>query len=96
MYQGQKYAADYLKMAGGPTRGADKKKIYVIRANGEVRNVQSQGGMWASGLESMRMQPGDAVVVPEKIASSTMKNVKDISTIISQFAFGAAAIAVLK
>ncbi len=49
--------ADYLKLAGGPTRFADVKRIYVVRANGEVD----------AGRSARRIYPGDTVVVPEKI-----------------------------
>ncbi|MCK4322084.1 SLBB domain-containing protein [candidate division WOR-3 bacterium] len=46
---------DYLNMAGGPKKTADKKAIYVRRASGKVvRNPRE-------------IKPGDTIIVPEKV-----------------------------
>jgi hypothetical protein len=43
------------------------------------------------------MNPGDSLVVPEKsVKPSALRTVLDLSQIMSQFAFGAAAINVLR
>jgi polysaccharide export outer membrane protein len=52
---------DYIAMSGGKTRRADGGRIYVVRANGSV--VINGGNRWYhSG--SVRIQPGDTIVVP--------------------------------
>ena len=52
--------------AGGwPNEVANKKGIFVIRADGSVAG--GSGGLFSGGAESAAMQPGDMVVVPEKI-----------------------------
>ena len=60
-----KSAKWYLSQAGGPTNLANKKAIFVIRADGSV--VGSRGSSWfLGGALSESLQPGDTVVVPEK------------------------------
>src|SRR5262249_22505598 len=36
LYAGSRNVDDYLRLAGGPTRGADERSVFVIRANGSV------------------------------------------------------------
>ena len=61
----------YLKQAGGPTQMANKKSVFVIRANGSV--VGGSGGMWGGGATSAELRPGDMVVMPEKAIGGTSK-----------------------
>lgn len=61
----------YLKQAGGPTQMANKKAVFVIRANGSV--VGGSGGMWGGGATSAELRPGDMVVMPEKAIGGTNK-----------------------
>ncbi len=57
----------YLSQAGGPTPLADKKDVFVIRADGSVLSAKSNGGGWFSGDPlNTPLRPGDAVMVPEK------------------------------
>ncbi len=44
LYRPDKRLGDYLKQAGGPTRDADKARIFVIRADGAVLSKQSVSG----------------------------------------------------
>ena len=46
-YSQGKHAGWYLRLAGGPTSVANKKDIFVIRANGTV--VGKGSGEWWSG-----------------------------------------------
>ena len=61
-----KSAGWYLSHAGGPTTMANKKEIFVIRANGSVVGRDS-GGWYSNNVLETKMQPGDIVVVPQKI-----------------------------
>src|SRR5579863_2898648 len=61
----------YLQQAGGPTQMANKKAVFVVRADGSVAG--GQGGMFSGGVEKAEMQPGDMVVVPEKTFSISHK-----------------------
>jgi protein involved in polysaccharide export with SLBB domain len=64
-YKPGKDAGWYLKQAGGPTPIANRKGIFVIRADGSV--VGGAGSMFSGGVESAELRPGDMVVVPEQI-----------------------------
>jgi protein involved in polysaccharide export with SLBB domain len=64
-FKSGKSAGWYLSQAGGPTGSANKKGVFVIRADGSVAG--GSGGLFSGGAESAAMQPGDMVVVPEKI-----------------------------
>jgi len=57
----------YLSQAGGLTPIADKKAVFVIRADGSVLSAKNNGGGWFSGDPmSATLRPGDEIVVPEK------------------------------
>jgi protein involved in polysaccharide export with SLBB domain len=57
----------YLSQAGGLTPIADKKAVFVIRADGSVISSKNNGAGWFSGDPmSAALRPGDMVVVPEK------------------------------
>jgi protein involved in polysaccharide export with SLBB domain len=52
---------DYIELSGGFTDGADKRKLYVVRASGSV--AAGDGGAWFE-LGSREIRPGDTIVVP--------------------------------
>jgi polysaccharide biosynthesis/export protein len=60
-----KSARWYLSQAGGPTNLANKKSIFVIRADGTVIGSHGSSLFLGSAL-SDSLQPGDMVMVPEK------------------------------
>lgn len=95
-YAPGKNAEWYLNQAGGPTELANKKDIYVIRANGSVIGQGSTGsGWWKGNVLSTVMHPGDSVVVPEKIitgGSIFWKNALTTAQLISSMAIAAAAV----
>jgi polysaccharide biosynthesis/export protein len=86
----------YLRNAGGPTRDADKRRIFIVRANGGVVNKDAASNYWIGGFDSMVLMPGDAVIVPEQTdKGSFVRGLKDWSTILFNFGLAAAAIKVL-
>jgi hypothetical protein len=57
----------YLSQAGGLTPIADKKGVFVIRADGSVISSKSNGsGWWSGDPMGAALRPGDTVIVPEK------------------------------
>lgn len=97
LYRREARLDDYLKRAGGPTRDADSGRMFVIRADGSVLSKQSVKGLWNGGFASLRLMPGDAIVVPERLNhGSLLKGLRDWSQVFSQFALGAAAIRVIQ
>jgi protein involved in polysaccharide export with SLBB domain len=79
----------YLSQAGGPTGTANKKGVFVIRADGSVAG--GPGGLFGGGAESAAMQPGDMVVVPEKIftISRAWQNTATAAQIVTAVAIAA-------
>ncbi|MGB9561208.1 MAG: hypothetical protein ACPL6C_00185, partial [bacterium] len=69
----------YIERAGGFTKNADKGEVRVVKANGKVLKV---------GLSYNDIEPGDAIVVPQKIKKETEwgKLMKDTVSILSGLA----------
>ena len=53
---------DYISMSGGLTQRADKKRVFIIRANGSVAAAPSAA--WFNRGGARDVQPGDTIVVP--------------------------------
>ena len=53
---------DYIDLSGGLTRRADRKLIYVVRANGAV--VAGTRSRWLGRGQRLAIEPGDTIVVP--------------------------------
>ncbi len=60
-YQRGLKRSTYVDSSGGYTVRADKGRVYVVRANGQVIGVG--GSRWFSGKKTT-IQPGDTIVVP--------------------------------
>lgn len=96
LYSPASHARDYLDLAGGFTRNADGGRMFIIRADGSVISASSHSQHRGS-LQRAKLNPGDAIVVPEKINKSTLlRGLTDWSSIFSQFALGAAAVNVIR
>jgi len=53
---------DYIAKSGGVTQKADKKRIYVVHANGDVVSGGRSG--WFRRTQSTEIHPGDTIIVP--------------------------------
>jgi len=63
----------YFQKGGGTTAAGDKKRIYILHADGSVLVPQKKGSIWmGDGLMSLRMQPGDTIFVPEKVMGGSV------------------------
>lgn len=88
---------DYLQEAGGPSRYADRGRTFVIRADGSVIAKQGRSRLFTSGFGSVRMYPGDTLVVPTNVTKTTfLRGLLDWSEVVSNFGLGVAAINVLR
>jgi protein involved in polysaccharide export with SLBB domain len=106
-YQQGKTVAYYLQKVGGPTGNADKKHISVIKADGSVVSIaqnnpdsvywDSETHQWNfGGFMSIRLNPGDTIVVPRKIDQFLwLQTTKDLTTILFQAALAAGVIIAL-
>lgn len=82
-----KSAGWYLRQAGGPTNMANKKAIFVIRADGSVAG--GSGGLFSGSAEKTELRPGDMVIVPEKAFAGTTKwkNTLQVAQLLQSVAF---------
>lgn len=97
IYRSEKRVGDYIAQAGGPTKDADAKSLYVIRADGTVISKRQSGGWITSSFEGGRLNPGDTVVVPENLEKFRFsKELTVWSQVFYQFALGVAGLKVLK
>jgi protein involved in polysaccharide export with SLBB domain len=81
---------EYIGRSGGLSQRADKKRIYVVRANGEV--VADGGASWFSRDGGGDIRPGDSIVVPLDVDQPLLRW-GAITQIIYNLALGAAAVA---
>jgi len=82
---------DYIAQSGGTTQKADRKRIYIVRANGDV--VTSVRSGWFRRSQSIPVRPGDTIVVPldtERVAPLPLWTA--ITTIIYNLSIGLLAI----
>ncbi|MFC1580386.1 SLBB domain-containing protein [Thermodesulfobacteriota bacterium] len=96
----------YLNMVGGPNDNADKKHMYLVKANGSVMSRSQEGffglSSWDSknqrwtmggGFDSQKLDPGDTIIVPMKIQTYPwMRVAKDITQILANVALTAGVI----
>lgn len=60
-------AGDYLRMAGGENRDADRKHAFIIRADGSVVSRQMTSTLFGNDFMAQQISPGDTIVIPEKV-----------------------------
>ncbi len=93
LFQPGRMVRDYLHQSGGPNRDADRKRAFIIRADGSVVSRQSRR---AGNFNTVRLNAGDTIIIPEKtFRPSGLRNLIAYTQIFSQLALGAAAIDVV-
>lgn len=88
-----------LDRAGGPQPTADLNRLLVVRANGQTERIGQDKVLGVSlGKREIAMLPGDTVFVPEDLSPrfNLIRELRDWSQVIGQFAIGAASIKVLR
>lgn len=91
---------DYLTTAGLPDR-ADRDGIFVVRADGSiVTRGQAFFAWWGNPVLGLALEPGDVVVVPERMAreeayTAFVRELKDWTQILANAGVSAAVIASL-
>jgi protein involved in polysaccharide export with SLBB domain len=81
---------NYVSMSGGATKKADRKRIYVVRANGSVVTANAAAS-WFEATDPKEINPGDTIVVPldvERVRPISLWT--NVSQIIYQLAIAAA------
>lgn len=83
-------ALNYLKKAGGPDRQADRKRMFILRADGSVVSRQY------ADVAKAPIYPGDTIVVPPALnRRSVLQRTADVAQIVGNFALSIAALDVL-
>lgn len=78
--------SNYLEKAGGMTEDAEGDALYVLKVDGSAIS-RRQHGSWWGGIMSLRLDPGDTIVVPEKVERiAWLREAKDITQILFQIA----------
>jgi polysaccharide export outer membrane protein len=78
---------EYIAKSGGTTQHADRRRIYVVRANGDVVSGGRNG--WFRRAQNTEIHPGDTIVVPldtQKVP--VLPLVQAVTTIIYNLAIG--------
>ncbi len=94
LHTGGRTVDDYLRLAGGPTKGADEGSVFVVRASGQVVSSRQQRSSWfsrGSQLGGVAAEPGDTLFVPEELNKSTfVQDAKDWTQLVFQLGVGLA------
>ena len=97
LYNSERHVGDYVSLAGKPNRIADSKHAFIIRADGSIFSRGQAKGIFTNDFEGLRINPGDAIVIPEKLIRPTfLRQLTDYSQILSSFGLAAAAINVIR
>ena len=98
IYKPSKTVGDVLKSAG-LTEDAEPDQAFVLRADGSIIARRDYNGLFGfgGGFESVRVLPGDTVVVPAQIDRESRYNIvtrafKDWTQVLANFGLGIAAI----
>ena len=99
LYFDKKSYQDYIDVAGGFSNYADKNNVFIMKVDGSARKVsksssfigwsssRSRWEMTAYGGEVKQIEPGDTIVVPEKVDRiAWLREIKDITQIMMQLA----------
>lgn len=87
---------DFIKMAGGVTDFADEKEMYILRVDGTAQAMRTSTGMFGNRFMKLKLNPGDTIVVPEKIGEiAWLRETKDLVQILFQIATTTALVLVL-
>ena len=70
-----KTAMDYIKGAGGFSQHADKKRVLVVRQNGEVRNAND-----------VALRPGDEILILPAVSTKNLQLASTMTQILYQIA----------
>lgn len=92
-FEASKGVDDYLREAGGIQRTADEDRVFLVYPNGVAKPIKVSGWLRRGNIV---VPPGSTIVVPKDVDPLyTLDVVKDVATIIGQFATSIAAIAVI-
>ncbi|MFZ6016339.1 MAG: SLBB domain-containing protein [Nitrospirota bacterium] len=103
VYDKEKGYSRYIDLAGGYTENADKKRVYILKADGTAARAgggflgiswSKDSNRWEFGGEEL--EPGDTIVVPEKLERiAWLREIRDLTQILYQMAVTAGVLIVM-
>lgn len=97
VYEEGRREGEYLRQAGGADRLADVAHEFIVRADGAVVSRNFSAGKLLASFASERMNPGDTIVVPQKlIHPSSLRLFLEYAGVFSSLALTAATIAIIQ
>jgi polysaccharide export outer membrane protein len=106
IYSSTLSSKDYVELAGGASRWADTGNMYIMKVDGSAMRVATGLFSWNSarsrwetasfGEPIKEVEPGDTIVVPEKVERiAWMREIKDIAQIVANIAVSAGVVKAL-
>ena len=88
---------DYIRLSGGYSRYADENSVFILKVDGSAVRAGDRYLRWSDGRERWEMapfahrddtmEPGDVVVVPEKLERiAWLREIRDIAQILMNIA----------
>jgi len=94
LYRKGATVGDYIRASGGGNATADLRHVLLVRADGSVIGHSSVFKHFGESFTSIRVLPGDAIVIPAKLQSGGFsKALRDWALLASQASIAAAVIA---
>jgi len=94
LYRKGATVGDYIRASGGGNATADLRHVLLVRADGSVVGQTSVFKHFGESFTSIRVLPGDAIVIPAKLQSGGFsKALRDWALLASQASIAAAVIA---
>jgi polysaccharide biosynthesis/export protein len=94
LYRKGATVGDYIRASGGGNATADLRHVLLVRADGSVIGQTSVFKHFGESFTSIRVLPGDAIVIPAKLQSGGFsKALRDWALLASQASIAAAVIA---
>ncbi|MDI6727207.1 MAG: SLBB domain-containing protein, partial [Smithellaceae bacterium] len=103
IYSDKMSYGDYIEAVGGYSRFADKNNVFVMKVDGSARKLargffdwSNMRGRWeiaGSGEQIRTIEPGDTIVVPEKLDRiAWLREIRDITQVLMNVAVTAAVV----
>ncbi|MGA3080374.1 MAG: SLBB domain-containing protein [Terracidiphilus sp.] len=92
VYDARRSVGDYLDLAGKGRINSNRSHAFVLRADGTVISRQEVGGLFHSSFERLPLNPGDQIVVPEKVDNGVGRALHDWPQILTSLAISALAV----
>jgi protein involved in polysaccharide export with SLBB domain/uncharacterized protein involved in exopolysaccharide biosynthesis len=92
VYDARRNVGGYLELAGKGGPNSKRSHAFVLRADGTVISRQEVGGLFHGAFERLPVNPGDQIVVPEKVGNGVGRALHEWPQILTSVALSALAV----